>query len=120
LLWRVKQWNSRIPLLRDFLAIFEGLKNERPIPQRNTIGANVRIIRERCGMTQSELAVKCNLLGFDVARESISQIERQVRGVSDIEMILLARALRVTLDELVPETLVEWKKDTRSPFSQDL
>ncbi len=71
------------------------------------------------GFTQSELAAKCNLLGFDVGRESISQIERQVRGVSDIEMILLARALRVELEALVPETIVEWKKDTRSPFSKD-
>ena len=70
-------------------------------------------------MSQSGLVAKCNLLGFDVGRESISQIERQVRGVSDIEMILLARALRVTLDELVPENLVEWKKDTRSPFARD-
>lgn len=70
-------------------------------------------------MTQSDLAAKCNLLGFDVGRESISQIERQVRGVSDIEMILLARALRANLDDLVPETPVEWKKDTRSPFSRD-
>lgn len=70
-------------------------------------------------MTQSDLAAKCNLLGFDVGRESISQIERQVRGVSDIEMILLARALRVTLEALVPETITKWKKDTRSPFSKD-
>ena len=87
--------------------------------KRNTVGLNVKKIRRSKGMTQSDLAAKCNLLGFDVGRESISQIERQVRGVSDIEMILLARALRVTLEALVPETITKWKKDTRSPFSKD-
>ena len=79
----------------------------------------MRTIREKSGMTQTELAAKCNLLGFDVSRESISQIERQIRGVSDIEMILLARALRVDLKALVPDSIVEWQKDTRSPFSKD-
>jgi transcriptional regulator with XRE-family HTH domain len=83
------------------------------------VGLNVKMIRKNRGITQSELVAKCNLLGFDIGRESISQIERQVRGVSDIEMILLARALRVEIQALVPDAAVEWKKDTRSPFSRD-
>ncbi|MGJ8634602.1 MAG: helix-turn-helix domain-containing protein [Luteolibacter sp.] len=101
------------------MVIFGALKSERQKLRRNTVGPNVRAIRQDLGITQSNLAAKCNLVGFDVGRESISQIERQVRGVSDIEMILIARALKVSLDELVPEKIVEWQKDTRSPLGRE-
>lgn len=87
-----------------------------PFP-RNAIGGQVRKIRSANGMTQENLAGRCNLQGFDIGRETISQIERGIRGVSDLEMILLARALRVKLNELVPKELPVWKKDLRPPLA---
>lgn len=82
---------------------------------RNAIGPQVQKHRSRQNLTQQDLAGRCNLLGFDIGRETISQIERGVRGVSDLEMILLSAALRVNLADLVPEKLPEWRKDLRPP-----
>ena len=82
---------------------------------RNAIGAQVQKHRSRQNLTQQDLAGRCNLLGFDIGRETVSQIERGVRGVSDLEMILLSSALRVALADLVPKKLPKWKKDLRPP-----
>lgn len=46
---------------------------------------------------------------------TLSQIETGSRGVSDLEMIILAKALRVDLIKLVPEELPAWEKDLRPP-----
>ena len=84
-------------------------------PLRNVVGAQVRKLRSLKNMTQQDLAVRCNLVGFDIGRETISQIERGVRGISDLEMILLASALKVKLSDLVPKRLPKWRKDLRPP-----
>ncbi|NJM38283.1 MAG: hypothetical protein HC845_10730 [Akkermansiaceae bacterium] len=47
------------------------------------------------------------------------KIERGIRGVSDLEMYLLAKALRVGMDNLVPTKIPAWKKDTRPPSVKD-
>jgi transcriptional regulator with XRE-family HTH domain len=82
---------------------------------RNVIGAQVQKHRNLSRWTQTDFAVRCNLVGLDISRESVSQIERGSRGVSDLEMILLAKALRVNLPDLVPHLLPAWRKDLRAP-----
>ncbi len=82
---------------------------------RNAISAQVRKHRSHQNLRQQDLAGRCNLLGFDIARETISQIERGIRGVSDLEMILLSKALRIQLSDLIPNELPKWKKDLRPP-----
>jgi transcriptional regulator with XRE-family HTH domain len=82
---------------------------------RNAVGTQVQKQRSLQNLTQQDLAVRCNLLGFDIGRETISQIERGVRGVADLEMILLSNALRIPLASLVPKILPRWKKDLRPP-----
>jgi transcriptional regulator with XRE-family HTH domain len=82
---------------------------------RNAIGTKVRKLRELQNLTQQDLAARCNRLGFDIGRETVSQIERGVRGVSDLEMILFSCALKVNLAELVPKILPKWRKDLRPP-----
>jgi transcriptional regulator with XRE-family HTH domain len=84
-------------------------------PLRNAIGAQVRKLRSLLNLTQQDLAARCNLVGFDIGRETVSQIERGVRGVSDLEMILIASALKAKLPELVPKRLPKWRKDLRPP-----
>jgi transcriptional regulator with XRE-family HTH domain len=82
---------------------------------RNAIGPSVRSHRSRLNITQADLAARCNLLGFDIGRETVSQIERGKRGVSDLEMILISKALRVEIAELIPKQLPKWIKDLRPP-----
>ena len=64
-------------------------------------------------MCQNDLAARCTLLGFDIGRGTISHIETGLRGVSDLELVLLAKALRTRLEDLVPCELPAWKKDLR-------
>ncbi len=84
-------------------------------PLRNAIGIQVRKLRALKNWSQQHLAGRCNLLDFDIGRETVSQIERGVRGVSDLEMILLATVFQVELKELVPKKLPKWRKDLRPP-----
>ena len=79
------------------------------------IGPQVRRLRTSGKLTQDELAARCAVAGFDIGRASVSHIETGLRGVSDLEMVLLAKALRVPVTALVPAELPEWRKDLRPP-----
>ena len=79
--------------------------------KRNAIGQCVRDLRSKHNLSQEELVARCGVLGFELGQPAISQIENGMRTVSDLEMILLAKALRVELSELVPAELPEWQKD---------
>lgn len=68
----------------------------------NLVGPQVRRIRYQQGLTQPALTLKCQLIGWDISREGIAKIESQVRGVSDIELLKLAKALRVHFSVLFP------------------
>jgi transcriptional regulator with XRE-family HTH domain len=51
-------------------------------------------------MTQDELAARCNLLGWNISRGTLAKIEAKVRRVTDAEVVLLANALQVEVNEL--------------------
>jgi len=83
--------------------------------RRNMCGELVYELRKKEQLTQEQLAARCEVLGFEVSRESVSQIERGIRGVSDLELVILAKALRVVVTDLIPSPLPDWQKDLRSP-----
>ena len=68
----------------------------------NIIGPQLRRIRYQQGLTQPALTRKCQLVGWDISREGIAKIESQLRGVSDLEVVKLAKALRVHFSVLFP------------------
>lgn len=71
--------------------------------QQNIVGPEVRILRYRQGMTQDGLAARCGVLGWDLSRATLSKIEAQLRCVTDIELDLLAKALKVEIVDLFPK-----------------
>ena len=83
------------------------------------VGPQVRLLRRQKNLSQKDVAARCTLLGFRIEWDTISKIERQVRGVSDLEMTLIAKALRVCISELVPEKLPRWIKNTALPHVTD-
>lgn len=88
------------------------MRNERA---QNIIGFKVRSIRMEKGWTQADLARQCQLKGFDISRTGISQIEGAFRKVSDHEMVLISKALRVPVTELIPKRLPPWTgRETKS------
>lgn len=86
---------------------------------RNVAGPQVRRLRVALNLSQAELAARCEVMGFDIGRASVSHIENGLRGISDLELALLARALRVPVGDLLPDVLPEWRKDTRPPTARD-
>jgi transcriptional regulator with XRE-family HTH domain len=68
----------------------------------NIIGPQLRRIRYQQGLTQPALTAKCQLIGWEISREGIAKIESQLRSVSDIEVMKLAKALRVHFSVLFP------------------
>jgi transcriptional regulator with XRE-family HTH domain len=77
---------------------------------RNIVGPVVREIREKRGMTQSELVAKLNVLGWDVSRDIIARIEGQVRWVADFEVVKLAGGLDVEYAELLRKAVAKGEK----------
>jgi transcriptional regulator with XRE-family HTH domain len=86
----------------------------------NIVGPQIRKRRSDLDLTQEELATRCQLAGFDISRGTLSQIEAQLRCVTDDELLALARVLKVTTDSLYPADKRSRKptisKQSRRPF----
>lgn len=70
---------------------------------QNIIGPQVRKIRYDQGLKQEDLAARCGVLGWDLSRATLSKIEAQIRCVTDAELEILAKALKVQLSDLYPK-----------------
>lgn len=81
------------------LATFENMPRSYPL---NVVGRQVAKIRSDRHLSQTELAAVCQLGGWDITRDTIAKIEGGLRWVGDLELIYLARALKVTVAELFP------------------
>lgn len=66
----------------------------------NIIGPKIREIRESQGLTQDELAARCNVLELNISRGTLAKMESQVRRITDDEVTLLAQALKVKITVL--------------------
>ena len=68
----------------------------------NIIGRQVGKLRNQRGLSQNQVAMKCQRMGWDVSRTIIAKIESGIRCVSDSELLLLAKALEVSVSDLFP------------------
>ena len=64
------------------------------------IGNNIRILREKRGMTQELLAAKMQLGGCDITRSALAKIEVGQRHLYPDEIILIKTILDVSYDEI--------------------
>lgn len=49
------------------------------------------------------LAAKCNLLGWNLSRETLAKIESQIRWVADCELLCFAEALQIPVNSLLSD-----------------
>jgi ribosome-binding protein aMBF1 (putative translation factor) len=70
-------------------------------PIRNVFGLEIRRLREAKGWSQSDLARKLQLAGWDVERTVITKIELRRRCITDYELSFIADVLKVGLEKLV-------------------
>lgn len=69
----------------------------------NLCGQRVAQIRKSKKLSQRKLAIKMQLLGFDVDHYFIRRVENGERFVTDIDLIIFARALEVSVTALLCE-----------------
>jgi transcriptional regulator with XRE-family HTH domain len=69
---------------------------------KNIIGPQVARLRYQAGLSQTELAAKCQRAGWDASRGMIAGIEGQVRCVTDQKFVWIAAVLGVSLKTLLP------------------
>jgi transcriptional regulator with XRE-family HTH domain len=62
----------------------------------NLVGERVRLARLDQNMTQEDLAAKLELDGWPISRAGIAKIEIGIRKVTDIELMRLSKALKVS------------------------
>lgn len=76
------------------------------VEKRNIAGARVRQARKiaKPPITQVDLVARLQLLGVVIDQSGLSKIENGQRPVSDIEVVALAKALKVSVAWLLEGT----------------
>ena len=69
----------------------------------NLCGRRVAQIRKEKKLSQRKLAAKLQILGFDVDHYFIRRVENGERFVTDIDLVIIARALGVPIADLLKE-----------------
>lgn len=64
------------------------------------IGQNIRLLREKAGITQDVLAAKLQLRGCDITRSAVAKIEVGQRHLYPDEIILIKEILGVEYDDI--------------------
>ena len=68
----------------------------------NIVGEKIRRLRTELGLKQHELIAKCQLINWQLSRESLAKVESGIRRVNDAEVCLFAQVLGVK-----PSTLLD-------------
>lgn len=69
------------------------------INQDISIGANLKALRQRCGLSQEEAAAKLQVMGFAISREIISQMERGCHNIRVSVLLALKDIYHASIDE---------------------
>ena len=81
----------------------------------NVIGTKLRHLREQQGLTQDQLAAKCQVLGLDITRGTLAKIESEIRAVFDHEIPFIAQALNTGIESLYPKKPKALPRRFRNP-----
>lgn len=70
----------------------------------NSIGFNIKTLREEKGLNQSQLADKLSDKNIHISRETLSKIENDNRTISALELIAICEILDISYDEFFKES----------------
>ena len=76
------------------------MRRRTPLGDRNLVGENIIRIRAEKKMSQGELLSQIQLMGIDMNQAKLSRIEGKRIAITDRDLIVIAKCLDVTLDEL--------------------
>lgn len=75
--------------------------------KNNLCGCRIAEIRKSKKLSQRKLAIKMQLLGFDVDHYFIRRVENGERFVTDIDLVIFSRALEIPLTEILREEEIQ-------------
>jgi len=70
---------------------------------KNIVGSKIVDFRLKNGIKQKDFLAQLQVLGLDISETSLSHLEGQYRYVRDFEVVILAKALGLTTDELLSQ-----------------
>lgn len=76
------------------------MPKRRTIGTENLVGQNILLLRKRKEIRQTMLLSRLQVRGVDISQPMLSAIEGQKRKVTDKELLAIADALGVSLEEL--------------------
>lgn len=80
------------------------MKPRKDLPgDKNIIGSKVVAIRKARHIKQKDFLAKLQTMGMDISATSLSRLEGQYRLVQDYEVVILAKALDITVEELLKQ-----------------
>lgn len=68
---------------------------------RNLSGPKIKEVRRQKGTTQKELVKLLRELGISITPCTLSKMENQQRGITDIELAAISRSLNVSVEALI-------------------
>lgn len=71
----------------------------------NITGRRLIEIRHEMGLSQRKLAKMMQLAGYDVDHHFIRRIENGERFVTDIELVALSKVLKISILELIDDSI---------------
>lgn len=76
---------------------------------KNIVGKRIQEGRKKFNppLSQRELAARLELNGWEISRGTLSKIEAGIRQVTDIELMALSKALKVSPEWLLDKELFE-------------
>lgn len=69
------------------------------INQDISIGKNLKLLRQRSGLSQEETAAKLQVMGFSISREIISQMERGQHNIRVSVLLALKEIYNSSFDD---------------------
>ncbi|KAF0170547.1 MAG: helix-turn-helix domain-containing protein [Limisphaerales bacterium] len=73
-----------------------------PAQFANVVGGQLRQLRSELGLTQEQLAARCQVLGLDMSRGTLAKIEARVRLVKACELFIIAKVLKLPMERFYP------------------
>ncbi len=76
---------------------------QSPPGHKNIIGKKVAAMRNAKHIKQKDFLAKLQTLGMDISPTSLSRLEGQYRLVQDFEVMILAKALDISVEDLLTQ-----------------
>ena len=69
--------------------------------RNNLCGRKVALLRSDMGISQRELADQLQIAGLDIDKNAIQRIEAGKRFVTDIELKIISKVLKISVTDLL-------------------